>query len=69
MKELFKKVTEGQNLTREEAAKAMDMMLEGTASPGVGVGIFDGTSHERRNGRRDCRLYGNDEVKGRQRQA
>ena len=63
MKELLKKVTEGQNLTREEAAKAMDMMLE------VGVGIFDGTSHERRNGRRDCRLYGNDEVKGRQRQA
>ena len=41
MKELLKKVTEGQNLTREEAAKAMDMMLE----------------------------YGNDEVKGRQRQA
>ena len=33
MKELLKKVTEGQNLTREEAAKAMDMMLEGTASP------------------------------------
>ena len=31
MKELLKKVTEGQNLTREEAAKAMDMMLEGTA--------------------------------------
>ena len=29
----IKKVTEGQNLTREEAAKAMDMMLEGTASP------------------------------------
>ena len=26
MKELLKKVTEGQNLTREEAAKAMDMM-------------------------------------------
>ena len=24
MKELLKKVTEGQNLTREEAAKAMD---------------------------------------------
>ena len=33
MKELLKKVTEGQNLTREEATKAMDMMLEGTASP------------------------------------
>ena len=47
MKELLKKVTEGQNLTREEAAKAMDMM----SVTCVGVGIFDGTSHERRNGR------------------
>ena len=68
MKELLKKVTEGQNLTREEAAKAMDMMLEGTASPVLVSAFFDGTSHERRNGRRDCRLYRNDEVKGRQRQ-
>jgi anthranilate phosphoribosyltransferase len=33
MKELLKKVVDGQDLTREEAAKAMDIMLEGTASP------------------------------------
>ena len=69
MKELLKKVTEGQNLTREEAAKAMDMMLEGTASPVLVSAFLTALSHERRNGRRDCRLYGNDEVKGRQRQA
>lgn len=33
MQELLKKVVEGENLTREEAAYAMDMMLEGKASP------------------------------------
>ena len=33
MKELLKKVVDGQNLTRSEAARAMDMMLEGTVSP------------------------------------
>ena len=33
MKELVKKVVDGQNLTRSEAARAMDMMLEGTVSP------------------------------------
>lgn len=33
MKELLQKVVDGHNLTKEEAAKAMDMMLEGTASP------------------------------------
>ena len=33
MKELLRKVVDGQDLTREEAARAMDMMLEGTASP------------------------------------
>jgi anthranilate phosphoribosyltransferase len=33
MKELLKKVVGGENLTRAEAADAMDMMLEGTASP------------------------------------
>lgn len=32
MKELLKKVVEGQNLTRAEAARAMDMMLEGQVS-------------------------------------
>lgn len=32
MKELLKKVVEGQNLTRAEAAEAMDMMLEGRVS-------------------------------------
>ncbi len=33
MKELLKKVVDGHDLTRAEAAKAMDIMLEGTASP------------------------------------
>lgn len=33
MKELLQKVVSGQNLTREEASKAMEIMLEGTASP------------------------------------
>lgn len=33
MKELLKKVVAGENLTRDEAARAMDIMLEGTASP------------------------------------
>ncbi len=33
MKELLKKVVDGKDLTREEAAKAMDIMLEGTESP------------------------------------
>ncbi len=33
MKELLKKVVDGNNLTRAEAARAMDMMLEGTVSP------------------------------------
>lgn len=31
MKELLNKVVEGHNLTRQEAARAMDIMLEGTA--------------------------------------
>lgn len=33
MKELLKKVVDGVDLTRSEAAKAMDIMLEGAASP------------------------------------
>lgn len=33
MRELLKKVVDGQDLTRAEAARAMDMMLEGTVSP------------------------------------
>lgn len=33
MKELLKKVVEGENLTRTEAARAMDLMLEGKATP------------------------------------
>lgn len=33
MKELLKKVVEGENLTRAEAARAMDLMLEGKATP------------------------------------
>lgn len=33
MKELLKKVVDGYDLTRDEAAMAMDMMLEGTVSP------------------------------------
>lgn len=33
MKELLKKVVDGSDLTRDEAARAMDMMLEGTVSP------------------------------------
>lgn len=33
MKELLKKVVDGVDLTRDEAAKAMDIMLEGKASP------------------------------------
>lgn len=33
MKELLQKVVAGQDLTREEAGRAMDMMLEGTVSP------------------------------------
>lgn len=33
MKELLKKLVDGKNLTREEASYAMDIMLEGTASP------------------------------------
>ena len=32
MRELIQKVVEGQNLTREEASRAMDLMLEGEAS-------------------------------------
>ena len=32
MKELLKKVVDGENLTRDEAARAMDMMLEGEVS-------------------------------------
>lgn len=35
MKELLKKVVDGVDLTRAEAAKAMDIMLEGTASPAM----------------------------------
>ncbi len=35
MKELLKKVTEGQNLTRAEAAKAMDIMLGDKVSPAL----------------------------------
>ena len=33
MKELLKKVVDGADLTREEASRAMDIMLEGKASP------------------------------------
>lgn len=33
MKELLKKVTEGKDLTREEASRAMNIMLDGAASP------------------------------------
>lgn len=33
MKELLQKVISGQNLTRQEASRAMEIMLEGTASP------------------------------------
>ena len=33
MKGLLKKVVEGENLTRTEAARAMDLMLEGKATP------------------------------------
>lgn len=35
MKKLLKKVVDGNNLTRAEAAEAMDIMLEGKASPAI----------------------------------
>ena len=46
-KELLARVVSGESLTREEARRAMKIIMDGEASPETNLRFFNSTAHEK----------------------